>query len=109
MRKTSFNPPKHLSAAARKWWRGLMGEYKIEDSAGLLLLQTAMECFDRMKSAGAVLDEEGLTFTDRYGQARPHPAATVEANNRSQMLSAIKQLNLDLEPLRDRVGRPGGR
>ena len=109
MRKTYFNPPKHLSAAARKWWRVLMSEYQIEDAAGLLLLTTAMECFDRMKAAGAVLDEEGPTFTDRYGQARPHPAATVETNNRSQMLSAIKQLNLDLEPLRDRVGRPGGR
>jgi P27 family predicted phage terminase small subunit len=109
MRKTSINPPKYLSVAARKWWRALMGEYQIEDAAGLLLLTTAMECFDRMKAAGAVLDEEGLTFTDRYGQARPHPAATVEANNRSQMLGAIKQLTLDLEPLRDRVGRPGGR
>ena len=109
MRKTSVNAPNHLSAAARRWWRAIMGEYQIEDAAGLLLLTTALECFDRMKSAGAVLDQEGPTFTDRYGQARPHPAATVESTNRSQMLSAIKQLNLDLEPLRDRVGRPGGR
>ncbi len=109
MSKTSLKPPKHLSAAAKKWWRALMSEYQIEDAAGLLLLATALEAYDRMKAAGAVLDEEGPTFTDRYGQARPHPAATVEATNRSQMLGAIKQLNLDLEPLRDRVGRPGGK
>ena len=80
MRKTSLNPPKHLSAAARKWWRALISEYEIADAAGLLLLTTALEAFDRMKAAGAVLDEEGPTFTDRYGQARPHPAATVETN-----------------------------
>ena len=86
-----------------------MSEYRIEDAAGLLLLTTALECFDRMKSASAVLDEEGPCFSDRHGQARPHPAATVEANNRSQMMIALKNLNLDLEPLRDRVGRPGGK
>ncbi len=86
-----------------------MSEYQIEDAAGQLLLVTALECFDRMKAASAVLDAEGPTFTDRYGQARPHPAATVETNNRSQMMTALKNLNLDLEPIRDRVGRPGGR
>ena len=109
MRKPTIGPPKHLSAAARKWWRALVGEYEITDAAGRLLLATALEAFDRMKAAGAVLDAEGVTFTDRYGQARPHPAATVEANSRSQMMTALTKLNLDLEPLRDRVGRPGGK
>ena len=109
MDKASLTPPKHLSAAARKWWRRLMGEYRIEDAAGLLLLATAMECYDRMKSASAVLDDEGPCFRDRHGQARPHPAAAVETTNRSQMMTALKNLNLDLEPLRDRVGRPGGK
>ncbi len=69
MRKTSLNAPKHLSAAARKWWRAIMGEYQVEDAAGLLLLTTALEAFDRMKSAGAVLDQEG----PRDRGAAPNP------------------------------------
>ena len=108
MRKISTNPPKHLTPAARRWWRSITEEYEITDAAGLLLLQTALEAFDRMKIASAVLDKEGVTFTDRYGQARPHPAATVEANNRSQMMIALKALNLDLQPTRDGPGRPPG-
>ena len=108
MRKNPTNPPKHLSTAARKWWKAIMAEYRIDDPVGRLLLQTALEAFDRMKIAAVVLDKEGPTFTDRYGQARPHPAATVETNNRSQMMVALKALNLDLEPQRDGPGRPPG-
>ena len=85
-----------------------MEEYQIDDPVGQLLLQTALEAFDRMKIAAAVLNKKGVTFCDKYGQARPHPAATVEANNRSQMMIALKALNLDLEPIRDGPGRPPG-
>ena len=101
--------PAHLSDEARRWWRELQKEYAIGDAAGLLLLQTACEAHDRMKMAQAAIAREGQTVMDRFDQAKPHPLLTVERDARAAMLAALKQLNLDLEPLRDGPGRPGGR
>lgn len=85
-----------------------MAEYQIDDQAGLLLLQTALEAFDRMKAAQERINADGEAVTDRFGQIKPHPLLPAERDARAQMLAALKQLNLDLEPLRDRPGRPGG-
>ena len=45
---------------------------------------------------------------DRFGQVKSHPLLSVERDSRAQYLAALKALNLDLEPLRDKPGRPGG-
>jgi len=102
-------PPRGLSPEARRWWHALVQEYAIEDHAGLLLLGQAMQAFDRAQEAKKLIDTEGLTVVDRFGQHKAHPAATVERDSRAAMISALRALNLDLEPLRDRPGRPGGR
>ncbi len=102
------NAPKALSPEARKWWREVMKEYEIIDPAGLLLLQTALESFDRMRGAQESIAAVGATVTDRFGQLRAHPMITVERDARAAMLAALKALNLDVEPLRDGVGRPSG-
>ena len=100
--------PPHLSADAKTWWRKIQRDYSIDDNAGLLLLQTAMEAFDRMKGAQAAIERDGPTVRGSAKQLSAHPLIAVERDARSQMLSAIKQLNLDLEPLRDGPGRPPG-
>ena len=101
--------PGHLSDDAKRWWRKLIDEYGIDDPAGLLLLQTAMEAHDRMKMAAAEIAKDGQTVEDRFGQQKPHPLLATERDARSQLMLALKSLNLDLEPLRDGPGRPGGR
>ena len=98
--------PKHLSKDARDWWTKIQDEYGINDNAGKLLLQTALEAFDRMKSAANRINKDGAAVEDRFGQVKPHPLLPAERDARSQMLLALKQLNLDIEPLRDRPGRP---
>lgn len=108
--KNSLLPksPSHLSAEAHEWWRKLTADYGIRDEAGLLLLATALEAFDRMRQAQAAITKDGTTFRDRFGQIRVNPATTVERDSRAGMLAALKTLNLDLEPLNDRPGRPSG-
>lgn len=106
---TDPRAPKALSREARQWWKRLVAEYGIDDQAGLLLLQTALEAFDRMRGAQAKIAEEGETVVDRFDQVKAHPLLSVERDARGQMLVALKQLNLDLEPLRDGLGRPPGR
>ena len=101
--------PKHLTREAKKQWEKLLNEYSIEDEAGLLLIQTAMEAFDRMREAQSIIKTEGMQVADRFGQMKAHPLTTVERDARSAMMQAIKSLNLDLEPLNDRPGKPNGR
>jgi P27 family predicted phage terminase small subunit len=100
--------PKHLSPEARQWWAKLTEEYCIDDDAGRLLLQTALEAFDRMKSCQKAIHRDGEMVKDRFDQFKPHPLLPTERDTRGQMLAALKALNLDIEPLRDRPGRPGG-
>ena len=54
--------PQDLSDPAKTWWVTLTRDYMIEgnDSAGLLLLETALRAFDRMTQAQALIGEHGL-------------------------------------------------
>lgn len=101
-------PPRHLGEAGANLWRGLVSEYGIGDAGGLALVKTACECADRMAAAQEALARDGTFITDRYGQPKLHPATGLEKDARSGLLAALKQLNLDLEPLRDGPGRPPG-
>src|SRR5687768_5906218 len=99
MKKSAVPKPPQLSAEGRKLWKDLQQEYGITDSGGLLILSAACEAFDRMRAAQKLIQGEGMTTTDRFGQSKPHPAVVIERDSRGQMLSALKQLNLDVEPL----------
>ena len=101
--------PGHLSKAGQKLWSELQKEYQIVDKAGLLLLTTACEAHDRMKEATEIICREGLQLPDRFGQMKAHPCTVVERDSRAAMLSALKALNLDVEPLAERPGRQTGR
>lgn len=86
-----------------------MAEYNISDAGGLLLLQTALEAFDRMRQAQALIQKHGGVTVDPNDQLKTNPATVIERDSRAAMLAALKALNLDLEPLNPRPGRPGGR
>jgi len=101
-------PPAGISPEAADWWRRIVAEYSVNDEAGKLLLQTALEAFDRMRGAQQIIEHDGATVLDRFGQAKAHPLLTVERDSRAQMLAALKALHFDVEPLRDKPGRPGG-
>lgn len=107
--ENSVKAPKHLSPEARRWWRKLQEEYVIEDAGGLLVLLAGLEAFDAMRNAQKQIAQEGACVVDRFGQPKPHPATVIERDSRAQLLGAIKQLCLDLEPLRPGPGRPPGR
>jgi hypothetical protein len=50
-----------------------------------------------------------MMFNDRFGAPKPHPLLPIERDSRQAFLAGMKALNLDLEPLRDRPGRPSER
>lgn len=109
MKNSEPKPPNGLTAEARRWWREIRHEYGVSDPGGLLILASACEAFDRMRQAQRRLKREGLTTLDRFGQCKAHPATVIERDSRAAMLAALKALNLDLEPLNQRPGRPAGK
>jgi P27 family predicted phage terminase small subunit len=103
-----MKPPGHLSKEAKKLWRKILEGWEL-DNAALVVLESALESFDRMREAQAILAEEGIVVLDRFKQKKQHPATFIERDAKNSMLRALKQLNLEIEPLHDRPGRPAGR
>ncbi len=90
-----------LSTEAVRLSSKIAKEWSIRDSAGKLLLQTAMECLDAMRAAQQVLAHEGVITLDRFKQPKLHPAAQREKESRAHLLAALKALNLDLESIEE--------
>ena len=90
-------PPIHLRKAAKRLWNDLMSDYEIDDAAGLALLQTACEAFQRCDDARRMIRREAAVITDRFGQPKPHPAVTIERDSRAQLIAALRALKLEPE------------
>jgi hypothetical protein len=71
-------------------------------SQRLALVTTAAEAQDRIREAQRAIRQYGALVPDRYGALKQNPACFLERDARAGMLSALRALNLDLEPLRDR-------
>jgi hypothetical protein len=84
-------------------------EYEITDAAGTIYLGQAREALARLRQAQAIVDAEAIVIRDRFGQAKQIPASRTERDARNQPMTALAALHLDLEPLRDRPGRPPGK
>jgi len=97
-----LRPPRHLKSAGRALWTGIVMQYRVRDAAGLALVTTAAEALDRIREAQAAIRMHGALVPDRYGALKQNPACFLERDARAGMLSALRALNLDLEPLRDR-------
>ena len=108
MKKCRDPAAKALSPEAKRWQAKLTREYDIGDEAGLLILQTSLEAFDRMREAQQQVAADRVSFRDRFGQVKAHPLLTVERDARAAFLAGLRSLNLDLEPLHDGPGRPPG-
>ena len=99
---------KNIRPEAKKEAKRLIKEYQIEDSGGLVLIQTFADAYSQELSALDIVHDEGMTIFDRFNQKKAHPLLSVIRDARSQKMAALKNLNLDFEPLKDRPGRPGG-
>ncbi len=98
-----------LSRRAMRRRNRLATAYDISDVGGQDVLEAMWSAWDLWQAAQAVVDKEGLTVPGDRGGCKAHPLTAVIRDARSQYLLALKMLNLDLEPVRDRPGRPPGR
>ena len=92
-------PPDHLSALARAFWQSVVTEYQVDDAPALELLRLAAEALDRGAQARDVLDRDGITCVDRWGQVRAHPACAIERDSRIGVARLLRELRvLDAVP-----------
>lgn len=85
--------PRGLSTRSRRFWNTITAEWSL-DVQYLELLRQCCQAMDRVDEARTVLEREGLTVVDRYGQTKPHPCVNVERDARIAVARLIRELNL---------------
>ncbi|HUF69824.1 MAG TPA: P27 family phage terminase small subunit [Longimicrobiales bacterium] len=91
------DPPEGLSLLAGEFWRVTVAEYEFEPHH-LRLLDGAAKAWDRAEAAHAEVEAAGMTFVDRFGQPRAHPAVDIERHYRTLFASLMRELGLDRAP-----------
>jgi P27 family predicted phage terminase small subunit len=97
MADRDFTIPDYLSAWASKWVTGVLhdaGEVMTETDFRLVVL--AAEASDRAATARRQLGREGITYKDRFGSPKPHPAVSIERDARAAFARLVAQLGLDV-------------
>jgi len=100
-----IEPPGWVQAPERVFWEATVRDYVIEGPA-VAMLEVACSAMQRLREARDVLDREGLVVPGRYeGMTRQHPLVPVERDARVQLLRALRELDLEGEPLPTPKGR----
>jgi P27 family predicted phage terminase small subunit len=88
--------PSHLGTRSRAWAESVLteaGDAATETDLRLIVL--AAEALDRAGAARRLIQREGITYTDRFGAPRQHPAVAVERDARAAYSRLVAQLGLD--------------
>ena len=88
--------PAHLSASTRDWFASVVATYELEPHH-LRLLTLASEAWDRTQQAREVIDNEGITFLDRFDQPKARPEIGIERDSRLAFARLVRELDLDTE------------
>jgi phage terminase small subunit len=89
-------PPRALSAEARKLWTMYVAGWSLDEHS-LVVLQLALETFDRMRGAQAEIKRRGYAGSPKGG---PNPF-NIERDARRDFSKLLRSLGLVLEPGRD--------
>jgi phage terminase small subunit len=107
-KKQTIKAPATLAAPTRRWFESVAETFILE-SHHLRLLELAGRSWDRAEEARQILAREGLTTTDKYGQAKPHPAIGIERDSQLRFSRLLREMALDTTPPPDsRPPRTGG-
>jgi phage terminase small subunit len=86
--------PKHLRAATREWFDGVVATYALEEHH-LRLLTLAAESWDAGELARLALAQHGQTFTDRFGQPHARPEVAIQRDATIAFSRLFRELDLD--------------
>jgi phage terminase small subunit len=96
--KKPLKPPRNLKKAGKKLWRSVAEAFVLEEH-DICLLTALAETLDRKNLAAQELKAAGsLTFENRYGEKRPHPAVAIVRDCSALMAKLRRELNLSEIP-----------
>src|SRR5262249_597696 len=101
---TTPQPPRKLGEIGSSLWQNVQNEYRVDDAAGCELLAQACEAAGRVGRLGEKINAGGGGVETEKG-LKAHPALKDELANRAFICRTLRQLGLNLEPVRA-VGRP---
>jgi hypothetical protein len=93
----AFRVPKHLRKPTQTWVKSVLSDYDLEEHHFKLLIAAA-ESWDRLCAAREIVDAQGMTFTDRFGQPKARPEVAIERDSKVVMARLLRELALDSEP-----------
>lgn len=89
--------PKHLTPASRRWARGVLQRWALEDHQVKVLVQAAAQ-LDRIEQAREQLAKDGPYVEDRWHCVKSHPALRDERDGRVTFARLVRELNLSEQP-----------
>jgi hypothetical protein len=89
--------PQQLRPETRRWWRSVVGEFRLEWHH-VRLLTLAAEAFDRSVEAREAVSAQGPYHVDKNGIPRPHPGLAVERDSAIRYARLLRELDLDVDP-----------
>jgi P27 family predicted phage terminase small subunit len=100
--------PAGLSSTMRAWWRGILDTFELE-SHHRKILEGACRSWDTQAAAQRAIDENGLTYVDRFGTPRARPEVAIARDARIAFSRLVRELGLDIDaPETPRPPRLGG-
>lgn len=89
--------PKYLSLASKKWVKQIQNDFILEQHHQKLLILCA-ESWDKFTDCQKILEKEGLTYKDRFGQPHARPEVKIMNDSKVIFCRCLRELNLDVEP-----------
>jgi hypothetical protein len=100
---TSCAAPPDLAQPEADLWSALVAGYRLTDPAALVLLDSLCRNRQLLRECRALVERDG-----KLVDGKAHPLLKTMESAEKLAGAALKALNLDLEPLHDRGGRPPG-
>ena len=101
---TGLQPPENRGDHGASLCRSVMNEYDMGDITGREMLRQACAAVDRAEACAAHIQADGEVVDGPNG-LKDHPALRHELANRAFVVWTLRNLGLDVEPVRP-IGRP---
>jgi phage terminase small subunit len=98
--ENNYEIPKTLSIPAQQWIKEVMDSFELEPHHREILIMAGQQ-WDRAAKARKVLEKEGLTQKNRFGEVKQRPEVSIERGATITFSRLIRELRLDVEPPND--------
>lgn len=105
--RNKFSLPKHLTHKSREWARSVLRDFSFSEWDFKILIQAA-EALSRVEQCRKVIDKEGLTVLNRFGETKAHPLLDAEKAQRDLFRRLYRELCLNVDLNKQDVTRQKG-